>query len=168
MRIARVTGGVGNQNKPSGRSLLYLPHRFVGLHTFFDQMYIFWPHEESLQITSDFPTACALQSLEFYEICIWICNPKILREHSTALATIAILWHSPILEERVARLLDWTFVGEPTRSACAILISYQVGQYMARPREEISHATSWWPKFFVESSKAQRKAPRRHLNAPLV
>lgn len=88
----RVVCGVGSQIKSSARSLFYVPYEFVELHTFFDQMYIFLAHmRRSLQITSDIPTACAPQCFDFYEICIWTCNPKILREHSTALATTAIM-----------------------------------------------------------------------------
>ena len=99
--------------KPSARSLLYLPYRFAGLHTFFGQMYIFWPHEEVLADTSGFPTACAPHSFNFYEICIWICNPKMQREHSTALETIAIMWYSPILEEHVEGCYIGTLLGNP-------------------------------------------------------
>lgn len=118
--VVTVVCGVGCRIKSSARSLLYLPFWFVKLHTSFKPMYIFSHMRRSLQINSDFPTACAPQSFDFYEICIYKCNPKIRREHSTGLATISFMWNFPILEKPVANRYICTFFGESPRARTGI------------------------------------------------
>jgi hypothetical protein len=130
------------RNKPQGGACFIYLIDLWGCIFFLTRCIFFGHMRRSLQITSDFPTACAHQSFDIYEICIRICDPKIQREHRHGVSNDCHYVTFSYLGRACSRLLYWNFVGEPTRSACAILISYQVGQYMARPREEISHATS--------------------------